>query len=261
MGIDGMIGTNPGAVLVPATFGLVGAGFGAATRLLLSRLQRGAPIPVGCCEALLAALWCTAGTGWALELLPIRALPLLLGLAWLAVAAGSVDQVRLRLPNVLTLPAVPVALLLLTPLGVAAVGRGLAGAVVAASVYGSVHLVAPAAVGAGDVKLAGSLGAALAGVSWLATFLAAVLAAVLTGAVALVKVARSAVAAARPPPRGRAARSRESRPAAGSERQRGIATAGIRGVVPHGPSMLAATWVVLIGLLVGGAPLGVTGGG
>jgi leader peptidase (prepilin peptidase)/N-methyltransferase len=86
------------------------------------------------------------------------------------------------------------------------------GSVVAFAVYGAVHLVAPAAMGAGDVKLAASLGAVLAGASWAALAGAAGLAAGLTGGAAVVAASH--------------------RPSIGS--------------VPHGPSMLAASWLVTV---------------
>ena len=93
---------------------------------------------------------------------PVRWLPVLLGLGWLAVAAGAVDVLHRRLPDALTLPALPVALLLLVPLG--GDGGGCAGWWARSSpcaAHGAVHLVAPAAMGGGDVKLAAPLGAVL----------------------------------------------------------------------------------------------------
>jgi leader peptidase (prepilin peptidase)/N-methyltransferase len=77
-------------------------------------------------------------------------------LAWLA--ALSVYDVReRRLPNWLTLPGAAVILT------IAAVhGRGMPavlGAVALFGVYAVVHLVSPAAMGAGDVKLAIGVGA------------------------------------------------------------------------------------------------------
>ena len=76
--------------------------------------------------------------------------------AWLT--ALSVYDIReRRLPNVLTLPGAAAIL------GVAAVlGRGLpalVGAAALALLYLVVHLLAPAAMGAGDVKLAVGVGA------------------------------------------------------------------------------------------------------
>lgn len=77
-------------------------------------------------------------------------------LAW-AAALGLHDLRRRRLPNALTLPGA-VAILTVA----AAHGRGSAavcGALGLAALYLAVHLVAPGAMGAGDVKLAVGLGA------------------------------------------------------------------------------------------------------
>ena len=52
--------------------------------------------------------------------------------------------------------------------------------------YAAVHLAAPAALGAGDVKLAAPLGAVLAGVSWEALVVGGLLAAIFSGAAAVV---------------------------------------------------------------------------
>jgi len=140
--------------------------------------------------------------------------PLLVSLAtaaWLTVLCGH-DLRHRRLPNVLTLPG---AAAILT--AAALLGRGLpalAGALVLAAVYLVVHLSAPAALGAGDVKLALGVGA------WTGWFgpavwaLAALGASLLTAVVALI--------------------------------------AGWRGVrsVPHGPALgLAAAAVVALALL------------
>lgn len=214
---------SPATVLAALAFALAGVVAGAGTRLVLGRLRRGAQIRTGWCEALLGGLWCATGVAWASG--PVeagRVVPLFLGLGWLVVAAGSVDVARLRLPDALTLPAIPVAVLLLVPMGPGAVWRGLSGGALALAAHAAVHLLAPTALGAGDVKLAGSLGAVLAGVSWSALVLAAVLAAVLSVAVALV--------------------------------------AG-KAVVPHGPSMLGVAWLVTAGPVVAGAPLGAGGAG
>ena len=69
-------------------------------------------------------------------------------------------------------------------------------------------------MGAGDAKLAGSLGAVLAAVSWPALLLAGALAAVLSGGLAVVLTLA-----------GRAGR---------------------RTALPHGPSMLLAAWTVAL---------------
>lgn len=77
-------------------------------------------------------------------------------LAWMT--ALSVFDIRhRRLPNALTLPGAAAILL-----AAVVTGRGvpaLAGAVALSALYLSVHLAAPAAMGAGDVKLAIGLGA------------------------------------------------------------------------------------------------------
>lgn len=76
-------------------------------------------------------------------------------LLWL-VLLSACDIRRRRLPNLLTLPGAAVILL-----SAAVAGRGvpaLAGAAALTGAYLAVHLVAPAAMGAGDVKLAVGLG-------------------------------------------------------------------------------------------------------
>jgi leader peptidase (prepilin peptidase) / N-methyltransferase len=189
---------------------LVVAGLCAGTgaRLLLRRLRRGTRVPPPWCELGVASVWGASGAA-----VPVRWLPVLLALGWLAVAAGAVDVLAGRLPDALTLPALPVALLLLVPVGGDAVARGVVGAVVAVAAHAAVHLVAPAAMGGGDVKLAAPLGAVSAAVSWEALALAGVLAALSSGVLAVAVLVR----------RGRG------------------------GAVPHGPSMLLA------GLLVAAA--------
>ncbi len=166
----------------------------------------------------MAALWGGTGAAWAAGVVPLAWLPVLLGLGWLGIAAAAVDLGYHRLPDALTLPALPVALLLLVPLGPGAVARGVAGAGIAVAAHAALHLLAPAAMGAGDVKLAAPLGAVLAAVSWPALVLAAVLAALITGCIATV---------------GRCAR----RLAPGA-------------AVPHGPSMLIAAWIVASGAAI-----------
>jgi leader peptidase (prepilin peptidase)/N-methyltransferase len=123
-------------------------------------------------------------------------------LVWLA-ALSCYDVRQRRLPNALTVPGAAVILLAAT-----VAGRGvpaLAGAVALAALYLLVHLLAPAAMGAGDVKLAIGLGG-LAGCFGVEVwFLAALAAPLLTALLGL------------------------------AGRLRGAAT------VPHGPSMCLAT--------------------
>jgi leader peptidase (prepilin peptidase) / N-methyltransferase len=163
------------------------------------------------------------------------------------VAAGTVDVVHHRLPDALTLPALPLALLLLLPLGSAAVLRGAAGALVVVGAYGLVHLATPATMGAGDVKLAAPLGAVLGAASWPALALATVLAMALSGGVALVLVGSTICDAIILQTTGgaglrRGQRATAARPAAPRLR-RGV----LRSTpVPHGPSMLVAAWIVAL---------------
>ncbi len=94
-------------------------------------------------------------------------------LAWLAALSGY-DVRERRLPDRLTLPGAGAILL---AAGVA--GRGwpaLAGAAALTAIYLLVHLVAPAGMGAGDVKLAIGLGA-LAGCFGVGVWFSAALAA------------------------------------------------------------------------------------
>jgi leader peptidase (prepilin peptidase)/N-methyltransferase len=126
------------------------------------------------------------------------------GIVLLWMGALSVCDVRWRrLPNLLTLPGAGVILL-----AAALAGYGppaLAGAVALAGMYLLVHLVAPVAMGAGDVKLAIGLGG-LAGCFGAGVwFLAALGAPLLTALAGLVGMWR-----------------------------------GVR-AVPHGPSMCLAT--------------------
>lgn len=126
-------------------------------------------------------------------------------LVWM-VALSVVDICERRLPNALTLPGAVVVV------AVAAVcGRGLPAAVGAATLAGAylvVHLVKPAAMGAGDVKLAIGLGALTGAFGVDAWALAAVGAPLLTAVWGLIGRLRS---------------------------------------VPHGPSMCLASLVAICG--------------
>lgn len=108
-------------------------------------------------------------------------------LAWLT--ALSVFDIReRRLPNWLTLPGAVVVLAV-----AAAAGRGVPavlGAVGLAGLYLVVHLVAPAAMGAGDVKLAVGVGALTGAFGYDVWVLAAVGAPLLTALWALVALSR-----------------------------------------------------------------------
>ena len=110
---------------------------------------------------------------------------MLIGAVLLWMSVLSVYDVRQRrLPNVLTLPGAAVIVV-----AAAVAGRGptaLAGAAALTAVYLLVHLLAPTAMGAGDVKLAIGLGAltgCFGGDVW---FLAAIGAPLLTAVIGMV---------------------------------------------------------------------------
>lgn len=164
----------------------------------------------GWCEGAVAALWAVVALRvWTGALDPAWAVvPLLLG--WWAVLLAVCDLRAARLPDALTLPAYPVAAVVLAAVAWWSCSPGLlagacAGAALFAGCYALVRLLAPAALGAGDVKLAASLGAAVGAVSLPAVPLCVVAAAVLT-------VISSCFAR--------------------------------DGPVPHGPSMLVPAWLV-----------------
>lgn len=200
------------AVAVVVAFTVAGAASGAVARQVLARLRRGARVRAPACELATGALWAVVGAAWAGGALAAQWLPALLGLAWLGVAGAAVDLCHRRLPDALTLPALPIALLTLLPLGLEPALRGAAGAALATGAHALVHVLDPRAMGAGDVKLAAPIGAVLAASSWQALPVAAALAALLTGVAAVAGVARGGL-------------------------RRGAA-------VPHGPSMLVAGWLV-----------------
>jgi leader peptidase (prepilin peptidase) / N-methyltransferase len=208
------------------------------------------------CEVSVGALWGITGGLWGAGRLPQAWLPAVLGLAWLGVAAGLVDLRHRRLPNTLTAAAAVLGPLSLLLLGPGAVGRGLLGGLVAVVGYGLVHALRPAALGLGDVKLAGPLGAVLGAASWSALVVAAALAAVFTG-VAGVFV----LSAGRGPPRaavvGAVAAGAVAADAVVPDAvvpEVGVSEAATHyAAVPHGPSMLAAAWLVTLATAAGGS--------
>jgi leader peptidase (prepilin peptidase) / N-methyltransferase len=135
-------------------------------------------------------------------------------LAWLA-ALSCYDVRQRRLPNALTLPGAAMILLAATVAGRGVVA--LAGALALAAVYLLVHLLAPAAMGAGDVKLAIGLGGLAGCFGAEVWFVAALAAPLLTALLGVAGTLRGAVG------------------------------------VPHGPSMCLAT-AAAAGLALLGMP-------
>jgi len=136
----------------------------------------------------------TAGlfAGFAVRIGPHAALPAFLYLAGIGVALALIDLDVQRLPDVLTLPSYPVALVLL---GIAAgaegegwpFARGLIGMAALFGFYATLWFVYPAGMGLGDVKLSGVLGLYLGWLSWAALVVGAA-SAFLIGAVVSIAV-------------------------------------------------------------------------
>lgn len=199
---------------MPILFLIAGSAAGALGRQVLRRARSPAPVPAFAVVATTGALsavvaWRQGGSAWPAWWLPV---PLLV--TFLAVPLAIADLRYRRLPDALTLPAYPLIGLALVAAALSGAGGGLAvravaGGVVFGGAHLLVHLVSPRSLGAGDVKLAGVLGAALAAVGWAALVVGAAVAAAVTVLLAVW-------------PRWR------------------------RHGVPHGPGLLAATWLVTV---------------
>ncbi|HEX6346972.1 prepilin peptidase [Umezawaea sp.] len=157
-------------------------------------------------------LWCAVPNSvlWTVAGLrhpPPHWLAVTLALGWLAVVLTATDVLHRRLPDALTLPAYPVLAVLLVPAGLDTGVRALACGLLFGLGHLVVRLLSPGALGGGDVKLAVPLGAVLGAVSYGALALGAVLASVLSLLVGL------------------------TRPGGG---------------IPHGPGLLASTWLLAV---------------
>ncbi|PSR69847.1 prepilin peptidase [Nocardia sp. MDA0666] len=170
------------------------------------------------------------------------------------VALSVIDIRSERLPDALTLPGAAVV-----PMFAASTGRttaAIAGALLLAVPYLLTHLIAPAACGAGDVKLALGTGAAAACGGPSCWVWAAIGAPLLTASAGIGVLVAAGVAARAAGDAGRLfARVRDGtaigpaapgdRPAApgDSDRRRGVFGASL--TVPHGPAMCLATVAAL----------------
>ena len=158
-----------------------------------------------------AALW-RFGLTWDL--------PAYLFLASITVPLAVIDLRTLRLPNIVTLTAYPVvAVLLLLPAAIDArwsdYGRAALAGVALLALYVVLHLVNPAGMGLGDVKLSGSLGALLGWISWNALLWGAVAGFLLAAVAGLVLIS--------------------------------LRRAGRKSELPFGPWMLAGAWLAILG--------------
>lgn len=291
---DGLLPGVTGVGWAVLGFGL-GMLAGAAGRVLLARMRRGTRVPPPWPEVAVGVPWAAVVGAAGAGVLPWAWVPLLLGGGWLAVVASVVDVRHHRLPDALTLPALPAALVLALPVGLAAVGRAAAGAALLAGGYLLVHAVSPRSLGLGDVKLAAPVGALSAAASWPALLLGCALTAVVSVGMAGWVVARSA---RRPRAGGTgvlldgvlldgvrlhgaqledvlldgpeagspgvAARLRSDAASGAAAWRRGASRSRPPAELPLGPPMLGSAWlVVFVAALVGGASgaVGPTGGG
>jgi len=201
-----------GAAVLIAVLG--GGVAGWAIRLLLARLPRGVVVRAGILEASAAAL---TGVGVAVSW-PGPWTPVVVWAGLLAVGLSAVDIAAHRLPDALTLPAIPLTLLLIGAVEYAVPGTGsipiaVAAAVVTTGLFWALAAVAPRAMGRGDVKLVPSLA--------LMTGYASVASAVLAVGIAFVLGALLAVL-------GMAMR-----------------RLSLTSAIPFGPFLLAGCWLVL----------------
>ncbi len=161
-----------------------------------------APIPRKLAAVLTTLATAAAAGRWASGAWPTWWLPIPVVLTVVAVPLVLADLRHLRLPDVLTLPAYP---LFGAAIGAAALGgggpslavRAAAGALLFGGAHALVARMAPGSLGAGDVKLSGSLGMVLGAAGWPHLALAAVLAALFSLALAIAMSARQRRATAR----------------------------------------------------------------
>ena len=141
---------------------LVGVAAGGAAgwsgRRVLARLRRGVALPPPVLEIAGATV-----TGFGVLLVwPSPTVLLVLWAGLLGVVLGAVDIAVHRLPDALTLPAIPITAVLVLGTWVAAPSSGdpltaLVAAAGATAVFAGLALIAPRAMGRGDVKLVPSL--------------------------------------------------------------------------------------------------------
>lgn len=220
--MDTAIGIVPLLLFGGWLFGLLG-------RRVVCLLPRGAELRAPWCELATALLWAICGLRMVTGAAPVWWLPVPLCLGLLGVLLAGVDLAAQRLPNVLTVATfcslgVLIGVAALLGPGAGLLVRAALGMLVFGGTHLAVHLLAPDSLGGGDVKLALGLGGVLGAVGMSAVLLATVLAGALTAALAL-----GARLAAYP---------------------------RWRGGIPHGPGLLAATWLFAAfpgaGLLISG---------
>ncbi|MFI5608137.1 prepilin peptidase [Amycolatopsis sp. NPDC051903] len=172
------------------SWGMVVAGVVVVPLLVWSVKRAGAPVPPVAAVALVAGAlgvvaWRSGADAWARWWWPVPWLLTVVG-----VPLSLADLKHRRLPDALTLPAYPA---MAVALGLAAATGGgpalLVDAVAGTLVFGGAHLAVhralPGRMGAGDVKLAGVLGAVLGALGWVSMVFAAIAAAVVSAVLAV----------------------------------------------------------------------------
>jgi leader peptidase (prepilin peptidase)/N-methyltransferase len=173
-----------GFAWLPALVGAaVGLPVGWLLRLLLAAVPRGAVLRCGPIEIATAVV---TGAGMGLSW-PSADVALLTWAGFLGVGLGAVDLVHHRLPDSLTLPAIPISAAVVVGTEFLAPGTGnllvaICCAMAATGLFWALAALAPRAMGLGDVKLIPSL-ALLTGYLSVATTVIAVLLAFVLGAV------------------------------------------------------------------------------
>ncbi|QGK69663.1 prepilin peptidase [Allosaccharopolyspora coralli] len=171
-------------VLSSVVSAVVGGSVGRLGRRLLAWLRRGVAAPAGWCEfgAALVGVAVAVRTAGGL---PWWWVPVPLAFGWWAILLAVCDWRSRRLPDALTLPAYPVvafalAVALEHPPTTGTAASSLAGAVLFAGSYALVRWWSPHGLGAGDVKLAGVVGAVVGAVAVPAVLVVMASAAILT---------------------------------------------------------------------------------
>ncbi|OLF19555.1 prepilin peptidase [Actinophytocola xanthii] len=169
-------------LLASTLLALAGAAAGCAGQRLLARMRRGTTVHSGWLAGGVALLWAVVGWRMGAGSVPAWWVPVPLALTWFAALLTATDLRHRRLPDALTLPAYPV--LAAATVVAATAGGGwtlttsaFTGAVAYCVLHALVHLARPGSLGAGDVKLSGSVGAVLGAVGWPAMVLATAVAA------------------------------------------------------------------------------------